>query len=207
MADRIARISRPISWRHDFIRSHDYRCHYCNRFAGPTDVGPDGKPWHVDHMDALANGGEDAEENLTLACERCNSLKRTLPYGNFRSYARCSLWAGDSQRLDLKDLESLEAKYLRSTGGNWMSRSVERDEYTAQIFAINDGEYDTDCFADVVGEFSTTGGRSGGIYNVRFVIEAHRLMPHLIAEIHLLRAELAVARGESQDPAQETSVA
>ena len=44
---QIAWISRPQPWREEFIRSHDYRCHYCNRFAGSVDVGPDGKPWHV----------------------------------------------------------------------------------------------------------------------------------------------------------------
>jgi hypothetical protein len=201
MAEKISRIARTIEWRHQFIRAHEYRCHYCNRFAGSVEVGPDGRPWHVEHMNALANGGADVDENLTLSCERCNSLKATLPYENFRRYARCSLWAADRSRLDLKDLESLEAAYLRTTGGNWMSRRVERDEYTTQVFAIDEGEYDTDACADVVGEFPTPGGRSGGEYNVRFLIEAHRLIPQMIAEIHLLRAELSAARTQSREAA------
>lgn len=199
MSIPIARISRPQAWRHDFIRAHDYRCHYCNRFAGSVDVGPDGKPWHVDHMNALAAGGEDAEENLTLACERCNFLKGTLPYENFRRYARHLLWASEPDRLDLKDLERLEAAYLRTSGGNWMHRDIssERPEYTAQVICINVEDPCLDA-ADVIGEFCTTGGRSGGEHNLRFIVEAHRLLPKLIGEIHLLHAELALYRGDSQ---------
>ena len=36
------------------------------------------------------------------------------------------------------------------------------------------------------------------MHNVRFVVQAHRLMPKLIAEIHLLHAELALLRSDSQ---------
>jgi hypothetical protein len=202
MTDRIARISRPQDWRHDFIRANGYRCHYCNRFAGTVEVGPDGKPWHVEHMDALANGGADTEENLTLACERCNSLKSTLPYENFRHYARCTLWAGEANRLSLQDLEALEASYLRTTGGNWMSRTVTADsDLTTEVFAIPAGEFDTDLHSQVIARFDSYGTRSGGTHNVRFLIEAQRLMPQLIAEIHLLRAELEAARRESETTA------
>ena len=193
----IARISRPQSWRETFIRSHDYRCHYCNRFAGTVDVGPDGKPWHVEHMDALANCGADSEENLTLACERCNSLKSVLPYENFRRYARAALWAGESSRLDLKDLEYLEATFLRTTSGTWMYREVEDpvSDCTLQVIAVHTEEEEIG--GDVIANFSEGHGRTGGRYNVRFAMQAHRLMPRLIAEIHLLHAELAVARSET----------
>lgn len=199
MAEKIVRISRPQAWRQDFIRAHDYRCHYCNRFAGSVEVGPDSKPWHVDHMNALATGGKDAEENLTLACERCNFLKHTLPYENFRRYARSVFWVGEPSRLTLTDLELLEAAYLRTTDGHWMSHDIEdpASDCTAQVIAVQLHEEDLDP-SEVIGNFSTAGGRSGGQHNVRFVIHAHRLAPKLIAEIHLLHAELALLRSDSQ---------
>lgn len=201
MSNPIARISRPKSWRHEFIREHGYRCHYCNRFAGSVEVGPDGKPWHVDHMHALAAGGEDVEENLTLACERCNSIKHTLPYENFRRYARALLWAGEPKRLDLKDLEVLETAFLKSSAGDWMHRDItsQREEYTAQVISVCTEDPDLDA-AEVVGEFISVTGRSGGWHNLNFITQAHRLMPKLIAEIHLLHAELALLRGETQAP-------
>lgn len=199
MSNPIARISRPQSWRHAFIREHGYRCHYCNRFAGSVEAGPDGKPWHVDHKHALAAGGEDVEENLTLACERCNSLKHTLPYENFRRYARAVFWVGDPSRLDLRDLEILEGAFLRSSNGHWMHLDVssQRDEYTARLISIHVEDPDLDA-GDVIGEFVTTTGRSGGRHNLDFIVHAHRLMPQLIAEIHLLHAELALLRGETK---------
>jgi len=196
MPEKIVRISRPMSWRHDFIRSHEYRCHYCNRLAGSVEVGPDGKPWHVEHMNALAAGGEDAEGNLTLACERCNSLKHTLPYENFRRYARELLWVGEPSRLTVADLESLEAAFLRTDDGRWMFRATD-DNYTVDLLAVGS---ENPCLdqAEAVGQFHASNSRRGGLNNVDFIIEAHRLMPKLIAEIHLLHAELALLRGDSQ---------
>ncbi|MER6534380.1 HNH endonuclease signature motif containing protein [Streptomyces sp900105755] len=202
MASSIVRISRSETWRHEFIRQHDYRCHYCNRFAGSVEVGPDGKPWHVEHMDALANGGADDESNLTLACERCNSLKGTLPYQNFRRYAQSVFWVGEPRRLSLEDLERLEGAFLRTSNGHWMHQDISsgRDEYTARLISIHVEDPDIDA-AEVVGEFVATRGRSGGWHNLDFTVLAHRLMPQLVAEIHLLHAELALLRGNPQAPA------
>lgn len=43
-------------------------CSYC---GGPADV--------IDHIVALASGGEHEARNLTAACRRCNARKRTIP--------------------------------------------------------------------------------------------------------------------------------
>lgn len=199
MSEKIARIQRPQSWRHKFIRAHDYRCHYCNRFASSVDVGPDGKPWHVDHMNALAAGGEDVEENLTLACERCNSFKGTLNYANFRRYAFEVFWVGEPKRLVMADLERLEAAFLRTTDGRWMCQEASDGSRTVAVLAL---EEMSESLGDAlpIGEFSTVGtsSRSGGHHNLDFILQAHRLMPKLIAEIHLLHAELALFRSDSQ---------
>ena len=196
MPEKITRIQRPLPWRHEFIRSHDYRCHYCNRFAGSVEVGPDGKPWHVEHMDALAAGGEDVEENLTLACERCNSLKATLPYENFRRYAREIFWVGEPNRLTPADLEALEAAFLRTDSGQWMYRGGD-NEYVVDLVAV---DRENPCLdnAEHIGSFTAHNSRKGGLHNLDFLVEAHRLMPKVVAEIHILHAEVASLRGDPQ---------
>lgn len=196
MPEKIARIQRPLSWRHEFIRSHDYRCHYCNRFAGSVEVGPDGKPWHVEHMDALATGGEDVEENLTLACERCNSLKHTLPYEGFKKYARALFWEGEPERISDHDLNSLATAYLHSRGGSWFYS--DSADGMVRLYALPAHELGLEA-ADCIAEISTTGMTSKpSMGDADFIVLAHRLTPKLIAEIHLLHAELALLRGDSQ---------
>lgn len=184
----VTRITRPVAWRQEFIRLHDYRCHYCNRFAGSVDVGPEGKPWHVDHKVALANGGADAEDNLALACERCNLIKHTLPYQNFREIARGAFWEGEPRRLVARDLEELTTSFLRSTDGEWSIRINENYEGPAYVIRSHE-QHELDDSAD---EVIVTGPEGQGAdMNGYFIVLAHRLMPKLIAEIHLLRAELA----------------
>lgn len=196
MSSPIVRISRPISWRHDFIRAHNYRCHYCNRFAGSVDAGPDGKPWHVEHMNALANGGQDAEENLTLACERCNSLKHTLAYENFREYARALFWVGEPERINDQELNHLMGAYLRSTHGDWFYAVPAGEVETVRLHALPSQELAVEtggCIAEI-GIRGTTSKPAMG--DADFIVLAHRLMPRLVAEIHLQRAEL-----QANDPA------
>lgn len=201
MSNPIARISRPQSWRHEFIRAHDYRCHYCNRFAGTVDVGPDGKPWHVDHMHALAAGGEDVEENLTLACERCNSIKHTLPYGNFKQYAKTLFWVGEAKRLEPADLEKLMSAYLRTTDGEWFYSVSNSGTGLVRLHALpsQDLGFEADGF---IAEIDIRGSTSKpAMGDADFIVLAHRLLPQLVAELHILRAELAEARGDSTENA------
>ena len=46
------------------------RCEYCRL---PQDYRPDA--FHLDHARPLRHGGRTAADNLTLACEPCNTLK------------------------------------------------------------------------------------------------------------------------------------
>jgi hypothetical protein len=193
MAERIARIARPLSWRHQFIRDHDYRCHYCNRFAGSVDVGPDGKPWHVDHMNALAAGGEDVEENLTLACERCNSLKYTLPYANFKEYAATLFWASEPRRISDDDLSQLMAAFLRTTDGEWFYTEA-ADAGMVRLHSLAKQELGVE-FDGPIAEIDIRGSTSKpSRSNADFIVLAHRLMPQLVAEVHLLRNELQATK-------------
>lgn len=49
-------------------------CAYCNK-VGSTGTGPDGKVWHMDHVEPLSQGGNDHESNIVKACARCNMKK------------------------------------------------------------------------------------------------------------------------------------
>lgn len=198
MSTPIVRISRTQAWREEFIRSHSYRCHYCNRFAASVDGGPDGKPWHVEHMEALANGGADDESNLTLSCERCNSIKHTLPYATFKEYARSFFWEGEPKRINDQDLNGLMTAYLRTTGGDWFYSVPESATGPVRLHSLPSHELGIES-ADYIAEISTTGMTSKpAMGDANFIVLAHRLMPKLIAEIHLQRAELAQLRGDSQ---------
>lgn len=197
MSSPIVRISRSASWRQDFIRGCSYRCHYCNRFAGSVEVGPEGKPWHVEHMDALANGGADDETNLTLACERCNSLKGTLTYANFKEYAQALFWVGEPKRISDQDLSHLMAAYLKSTDGEWFYATPEsRDAGTVRLHSLPKHELGIESDFSIA-EISIRGSTSKpAMGDADFIVLAHRLMPQLVAEVHLLRAE-----PQANDPA------
>lgn len=198
MAAEVVRIARPRAWREDFIRAHGYRCHYCNRFAASVDCGPDGKPWHLDHKKALANGGEDIEDNLVLACSRCNIVKHTLPYRNFRDFARSVLWADEPQRITDQEIDDLVGTFLDTSDGTWSFR-VAAERSKISLWA-HDPEELGDSGDNHIAEFSDSSRRRPS--DVEFVILAHRLVPKLVAEIHLLRAEVTAAQGrEHPSPA------
>ena len=56
-------------------------CAYCKR-AGTNELDPDGKTWHMDHVVALANGGDDSVDNLVKSCQFCNLSKGTKSVSN-----------------------------------------------------------------------------------------------------------------------------
>jgi hypothetical protein len=199
MSTPIVRISRTQAWRDGFIRERGYRCHYCNRFAASVDVGPDGKPWHVEHMEALANGGADDESNLTLSCERCNSLKGVLSYENFKQYAAALFWVGEPKRIGDQDLSSLMAAYLRSTDGEWFYAVPESGgSGTVRLHSLASHELGIESDFSIA-EVSIRGSTSRpAMGDADFIVLAHRLMPQLVAEVHMLRAELTAALSDSQ---------
>jgi hypothetical protein len=72
---RHERKSVPYAIRWFLIQQANYTCTYCGRRNYSSRVGPDNRPWHLDHAIPLARGGEDAPENLVLSCEMCNLRK------------------------------------------------------------------------------------------------------------------------------------
>lgn len=62
---------------------HILMCSYC-RQTGSIDVGPDGRPWSIDHVIPRNAGGSDRMENLVKSCHRCNSRKHTKIGGEWQ---------------------------------------------------------------------------------------------------------------------------
>lgn len=207
MTDRIIRIARSASWRAAFIQAQGYRCHYCNRPGGPQ-VGPDARPWHIDHKDALAEGGEDAEENLVLACKRCNIAKGTQPYDRFRAFARVAFWSEAPEPTSEDELGDLLDAWAGTQQGIWSYQLPDREgaRNTYRVWSRPNGEI-TDSSDDLVADIHRcTSGRSCVGHSVaEFLVRAHRIVPALIAEIRVLRAELAEAHGEAQDGSPESA--
>lgn len=54
-----------------FVLAHGTRCHHCRR-KGDSQVGPDGRSWHIDHLIPVAAGGTNEPANLALSCAGCN---------------------------------------------------------------------------------------------------------------------------------------
>lgn len=59
-------------------------CTYCSRVGEDRRVGPDRRPWHMDHRHPWSLGGETTLENLTLACASCNLSKGNKTEEEFR---------------------------------------------------------------------------------------------------------------------------
>ena len=196
MTATIARINRPESWRRSFIAQHGARCHYCNR-TGSLDEGPGQRPWHVDHMNPLARGGADSEENLTLACKRCNTSKHATPYEDFKAFARAAWWQ-ERDGVDEGELDSLADLWsVTVTGGRgvpvegkwWMGRDGEGR--LTLVDSNEDGPGSDAALLLFHAPYREFGGKSGQRNALMFILAAHRLVPDLIAEIRQLRAELA----------------
>lgn len=68
--DRERKRSLPLNWdelRSRVIERDGADCRYCGGEADPP---------HIDHIVPLARGGSSDIENLTVACQRCNSSKK-----------------------------------------------------------------------------------------------------------------------------------
>ena len=59
-------------------------CFYCGA-RGDSNLGPDDRRWHVDHVYPVCLGGDDKQDNHVLACASCNlSKSASSALGHFR---------------------------------------------------------------------------------------------------------------------------
>jgi hypothetical protein len=65
----------PRSLRLQVIEVMEHYCQYCQR-KGTAEIGPDGKPWHIDRIVPGRIGGLYIPSNVTLSCGKCNISKK-----------------------------------------------------------------------------------------------------------------------------------
>ena len=199
---RVERLSRPDSWRREFIRANGARCHYCNR-TGHLDMGPDERAWWIDHMKPIARGGPDTEDNLVLACKRCNLAKGVQPYEQFRAFARGAFWIPDDWRASEASLDELmilytasEARVLNAEDLTWRLDQERRCIVVtgAESYAGNFAEpliTIAERIRDEPGMSSRSRSYWDSLTLLEFVAKARELIPSLVAEIRMLRGEVA----------------
>jgi 5-methylcytosine-specific restriction endonuclease McrA len=91
--DWYPRISTKVELKRRALHVFALHCAYCGQQGSPQ-VGPDGRPWHLDQINPAARGGPGyVATNVALACGSCNSRKHAATTG----------WSARS----LADLESL----------------------------------------------------------------------------------------------------
>lgn len=184
------RINRPDSRRVDFIKRNGFRCHYCNRSAAAA-LGPDDRPWHVDHKHPVSRGGSEEDSNLVLACKRCNLSKGAQPYGQFRRFAELAFWVPDDWRVSEGDLDALMNFYT-----DWGDR--QRQDRVWKV----DAGMKAICVFNADGQFTPL-LELGGFHRaehrpyfevLELVAEMYKALPAMIAEIRMYRA---VERGDA----------
>lgn len=194
------RMVRPRPWREEFVAERGGRCHYCNREGSSAEAGPDDRPWHIDHKTPLARGGEDVEDNLVLACKRCNLAKGVQPYKQFKDFAAKAFWVPSDWRVSEFDLDKLMALYAGAYPGH---RGKDRDanddvwRVDAERLVVETPSEDYG-YRHVVlsyGDRDDYNPRLADLDNGRTVLtlvaEMRRLLPSLVAEVRMLRAEAA----------------
>ena len=66
----MSQVYLPVALRQLIIEAARHRCGYCL-----SSQLNDGQPYHVEHLIPLSAGGTTSEQNLWLACPRCNLHK------------------------------------------------------------------------------------------------------------------------------------
>lgn len=179
----LKRVSRPDSWRADFVKRNGFRCHYCNS-RGAADIGPDDRPWHIDHMEPFSKGGKDdkdSDENLVLGCQRCNLSKGARPYKHFAAFARAAWWVPDDWRISEGDLDYLMRLYTDVRDKNDHDSVWRRDEGSESIFILDSGSEIRPILR--VGDSILLRNRP----ILELVMEMYETLPALIAEIRMHR--------------------
>lgn len=111
------------SWsriKHIIKKRYNLVCQYC----GQTD-----KNGHVDHIVPLSQGGNDAFNNLTWSCSKCNIRKGTMSAENFKDKLAKNETEGDQQDTNIRELLSSklsDSKIAREVFGYANGRTIDR---------------------------------------------------------------------------------
>jgi hypothetical protein len=119
----------PQSVRFTVFRRDNFTCRYCGR-SSPAVV------LHVEHVQAVANGGSDDPSNLVTACADCNGGKGVIegvtpPEAVDATIAPAGLAGLWAHELDDEGYANRQMRILRPVGG---------DRWLVQLFSWLTGE-------------------------------------------------------------------
>lgn len=148
---------KPISkrLRFEIFKRDGFRCLYC----GATPLQ---SPLHIDHVEALANGGTDDPANLVTACAACNLGKGAVPLDDRPlSVPEDQVEQPDQIRAYLgyqRELMKAKAAVAEALADHW--RSCCGYEPTVELLASFGRWADKFGFEKIAEAISITGGRS-----------------------------------------------
>ena len=142
-------------------------------------------------MRPVSRGGPDEDENLALACKRCNLSKGAQPYERFRAFARLAFWVPDDWRVCEGDLDALMDSYASWGDKQFQDRDWKIDARTEAICVFN-SETQFGPLLELAAPYR--GGREPYFEVLYLVRDMYRALPAMIAEIRMHRA---AERGEA----------
>jgi hypothetical protein len=137
----------------------------------------------VDHVRPLSRGGPDGDDNLVLACKRCNLSKSAQPYERFRSFAKQAFWVPDDWRVSEGVLDSLMNSYA-----GW------GDKFDQDRHWKVDARSNAICVFDTDQQFTPLLGLppnyqdSSHVGVLNLVVDMYEALPAMVAEIRMHRA-------------------
>lgn len=65
-------------WASRIAKAKAIRCHYCGLPVAPQSATRE-------HIKPQASGGGDQQSNVVISCARCNSMRSSKPYAEFKA--------------------------------------------------------------------------------------------------------------------------
>jgi hypothetical protein len=132
LAEKKRRVSITAKTRFEVFKRDSFTCQYCGRMAPDVIL-------EVDHINPVANGGDNEILNLVTSCRDCNrgKGKRLLSNQNEVKFQQEQLkllnekrkqlqmlvkWKQELQQLETEKVECLNS-YLQSATGYWLTDS------------------------------------------------------------------------------------
>ena len=112
-----------VEWRNKIRAKHEEKCVYCG-CTNPLYLT-------IDHKLPIIRGGTDDEQNLTIACFPCNSLKGALTTEEFEKYMKGLLVMHDLKKLKIAWPERISlvfsSHHYPSFPADWKKEQQQKD--------------------------------------------------------------------------------
>lgn len=131
--------------RFEVFKRDGFTCQYCG-------ARPPAAVLEIDHIDAIANGGGNEEDNLVTACDHCNRGKSDRPLGDFRPRPDADLLFLETQqeiaelrrfkagqeelaRLRVDVIERLQDAWCATSGLEWCPKDSDLTQMLSKFNA------------------------------------------------------------------------